>query len=470
MPHPVDWRRFAPVLLAFAPLGAQSPAALITHSLSGIVFDSIAGAPLAGAVVQVALADQVQRVFTTRSDVTGHFRIDGLPSGRFGVVFQHDALNALGLESPLRAVELAGDSSIRLDLGVPSGPTVRAQRCLGLPSDAGDGMIAGYLYDATHDNTLAGATVDVRWVEIAFQKGDLRQSARRVTATVGGDGTYLACGVASDAPVEVSVTRAGFRTIAAQIVVPSAGVVRQDFHLATSDVVHGAAAIAGHVVQEDGHLVANGRATIPPLSIDVPVTDGEFTIAGIPAGTWPVEIRALGYEPQAALVNAAERTSVPLTVAVARKAQTLETVNVVGNASRDTRTLDDIAFRNRTSGGTTLMPGNSWLATADSPTDALRGARGFIQKGANRVIARPYVDARGRLTDCATTRADTVRSGKEVAIYLDGSRYPGGLEILNNDVLPRQILAIEAYPDVVSAPMIWRTNDACAVVAIWTKH
>ena len=32
------------------------------------------------------------------------------------------------------------------------------------------------------------------------------------------------------------------------------------------------------------------------------------------------------------------------------------------------------------------------------------------------------------------------------------------------------ILAIEAYPDVLSAPFLWRTNDACAVVAYWTKH
>ena len=32
------------------------------------------------------------------------------------------------------------------------------------------------------------------------------------------------------------------------------------------------------------------------------------------------------------------------------------------------------------------------------------------------------------------------------------------------------ILAIEAYPDVVSAPFIWRKNDTCAVVAVWTKR
>jgi hypothetical protein len=58
---------------------------------------------------------------------------------------------------------------------------------------------------------------------------------------------------------------------------------------------------------------------------------------------------------------------------------------------------------------------------------------------------------------------------KVVAIYLDGSRLPGALEALNRMVPPSDILAVEAYPDVMSAPFLWRTRDACAVVAYWTK-
>jgi hypothetical protein len=61
------------------------------------------------------------------------------------------------------------------------------------------------------------------------------------------------------------------------------------------------------------------------------------------------------------------------------------------------------------------------------------------------------------------------RRQKFIAVYLDGGRLPGGLESINRMVPPSDILAIEAYPDVVSAPFIWRTNDACAVIAYWTK-
>jgi hypothetical protein len=59
---------------------------------------------------------------------------------------------------------------------------------------------------------------------------------------------------------------------------------------------------------------------------------------------------------------------------------------------------------------------------------------------------------------------------KSLVVYLDGVRVPFGLQGLNDMVRPEEILAIEAYPDVISAPGIWRTNDACAVVAFWTRR
>jgi hypothetical protein len=41
---------------------------------------------------------------------------------------------------------------------------------------------------------------------------------------------------------------------------------------------------------------------------------------------------------------------------------------------------------------------------------------------------------------------------------------------VNSLIPPGDVLAVEAYPDVTSAPLLWRTNDACAVVAFWTKR
>ena len=65
-----------------------------------------------------------------------------------------------------------------------------------------------------------------------------------------------------------------------------------------------------------------------------------------------------------------------------------------------------------------------------------------------------------------TVRART----RTLAVYLDGARVIGGLAELRTSVTMRDILAMEAYQDIATAPLEWRTNDACAVIAIWTKR
>jgi hypothetical protein len=52
---------------------------------------------------------------------------------------------------------------------------------------------------------------------------------------------------------------------------------------------------------------------------------------------------------------------------------------------------------------------------------------------------------------------------------VDGERLRGGFAALNGFVPMKDILAIETYPDVTSAPFIWRSGDACAVIAVWTS-
>ena len=53
---------------------------------------------------------------------------------------------------------------------------------------------------------------------------------------------------------------------------------------------------------------------------------------------------------------------------------------------------------------------------------------------------------------------------------MNGLRVVGGLPELRTAVTMRDVLAVEAYQDVATAPVEWRTYDACAVLAIWTKR
>ena len=107
--------------------------------------------------------------------------------------------------------------------------------------------------------------------------------------------------------------------------------------------------------------------------------------------------------------------------------------------------------RRRVGFGTVFLPGNTWLRSAHRVTDVFRAARGFHYAG-----SPDHVQARGTC--------------EKFGIYVDGSRWRMTLRDLSDMIPPRDVLAIETYPDVLRAPPQWRTGDVCAVVSILTKQ
>ena len=462
------------VLLA-APIQAQLPVRAVT----GVVFDSIARGPLRGAVVQVLLVDAAKtsalteatpRVFSATTDTNGRYRIAGLPNGQFAIGFQHDALNAMGLDSPLRGFQLGTDTSVTVDLAIPAGPSVRAQLCGPSVRLEGEGVLAGYVFDARQGASLAGAVVRARWLELALESKSYRTVTRTVTAVVGEDGRYLACGVTSDDAVAIDVRMAGHRTILNHITLPRGGAIRQDFRLADSGVVRGTASVGGRVMIADGTALSSGHAVIDALALDVPIQNGEFSMAGLPAGTWVVEARAIGYEPQTVLVDVAERGVGSATITLSERAQVLDAVTVFGKPGGEAKILSAIASRRTTSVGSVFLRGNEWLESALDPADVVRGAMGFKYVSPEVILASgcgfKYPPADRPTFASATAQGRT----KTLVVYLNGARVVGGLPELQTAVNMREVLAVEAYQDIANAPMEWRTFDACAVLAIWTKR
>ena len=427
-------------------------------TLTGTVYDSLAGAPLAGAVVQVVQVDSgASRNFTATADALGRYRLESLPRGRFGIGFQHTALDALGLESPLRAFQIGTDTTLVIDLAIPSGRQVRAERCAA--GNPADGMLAGFVTDARRGTPVVGATVTLGWVEVGVADKKLQTLPKRMEVKVEEDGTYIACGLASETPLTLHVVSAAHRTILGEITVPEGGAMRRDFRLADTTATVGGSAVIGRMVHADSQPVASGTASITALELDAPVTNGAFTIPNVPPGTWLVESRVIGYEPQSTLVDVAEGAPATLTVAVGRKAQVLDAVTVVGKASPDIKVLNDLVKRNRAGGGTMFLPGNVWLESAIYPADVMRAARGF------QYLNYDTIRARG-----CTGGGSAGLVPKRLVIYLDGFRMAEGFEDVRTMISMRDVLAIEAYPDMIAVPGQWRTLDACAVIAIWTKR
>ncbi len=440
-------------------VAAQTPQPAV--SVTGVVFDSVANAPLGGAVVQATMVDAAVksdkwRNFSAIADAAGRYRLEGLPRGRFAIGFQHSALSALGLDASLSAFEIRSDTTLVINLSIPGGARVKATMCPGAP--AGDGLLAGMVLSAQHA-TLGSAFVTLAWTEIGVVAGKIQTIPRRLRVPVDVDGNYLACGLASESPLAVEVSKPGYRTIVGEITVPEGSTLRRDFLLADTARTQGGTAIIGRLVHADGAPVSAGHASIDALDLDAVVANGAFTLAGVPPGTWLVEARVIGYEPKAAFVDVTEGTPASLRIAVDQKVQLLEAVTVVGKASAEIKKLKDIADRRLVSGGTQFMPGNVWLKSAQEPMDVLRAARGFFS---------------GQPRGC-TERVSIMGAGprKELKVYLDGALFEKGDSAFVNirgAVPMRDILAIEAYPDYLSIPPIWRTSDACAVIAVWTKR
>jgi len=438
-------------MLLGAALGAQEPARPAGHSIRGIAYDSVARAPLARAVVQVSSADAAARVFTATTDASGRYQITGLPAGRFLVGLDHEAMRALRIDLPLRGFELKDESIATLDLAIPSGASLHALYCTDSTEQAGDGMLAGFVRDAARDEPLAEAWVVVEWTEVALAPGNMRTVQRNSMVRTDADGTYRACGIPGDVPVGIRVSARGYRALRGKVTVPANGAARRDFRLADSSMAEGPAALSGRVLHENGTVLASGQASIPALDREVPVHQGEFVMTNLPLGTWVVEVHSMGLEPTSTIIDVTEGGRMSRTFAIGDKAQPLAAVSVIGKPGRSMQALDELLERRRIGFGTVFMPGNTWLRSANRVTDAFRAARGFHYVGStDRVQARGQCESFG--------------------IYVDGSRWRMTLRDISDLIPPRDVLAIETYPDVLRAPPQWRTGDVCAVVSMLTRQ
>ncbi|MES2177703.1 MAG: carboxypeptidase-like regulatory domain-containing protein [Gemmatimonadota bacterium] len=358
---------------------AQGPAP--QAAVSGIVFDSIAKRPLAKAVVQVIMVDSAGGALaatasTSVTDTSGQFRVAGLRRGSFLIGFQHSALVVLGLESPVRSFRIDSDTTLALDLAIPSGSTVRAQRCPASAAD--DGMVTGLILDAALGAPARDASVTLGWVELQSAKGQLRSVPQRVTARVGEDGTYVVCGLPGDAPLALVVSQPGYRDVFGEVTVARGDLLRRDVRLVDTLAVRVGSVLRGRVQHPDGTTLASGRVVLSALDVEASVENGEFFLPGVPAGTWAVEVRAIGYEPQMALVDVTEGAGTVL-VTVGRPVQLLEAVNVIGRLSRNAKVLREIEERGRLSRGTQFFAGGPFMATAFLPSQVIRLARGSAQ-------------------------------------------------------------------------------------------
>jgi hypothetical protein len=460
---------------------AQSPDSLDARGaiVSGVVRDSLAGAPLSAAMVQLVAADPATHfVRSAVTDSLGRFTLSGIPDGRFTLGFFHPLLDSIGIEAPLREVNVSGHHQVRADLSVPSATDLRRAICGEKPLRDSGAVLVGVVRDADSGAPVAGATVRGEWLELSFRSDGLLRRVPQLVATTGENGWFAMCDVPSAGMMALIASRGTDSTDLVDVQVPAEGFMRQELYIAATQkvaaadtagrtsssanqtpvtTVHtGNGRISGTVVRTaGGKPLAGARVGI----INGPETRtnerGEWTLTHTPAGTRMLEVRAVGYYPERRKVDVVQGAR-PVKIALSTLTAVLDTIKV--SASRRVFNRDSNGFegRRRSGAGYYLTETDIARRQRSVTSDLFQTIPGLLLEG-NGIIDR-RVTIRGPFGRC-TPR-----------IYLNGRNLMGiDTDELDTWVAPNEIKGIEVYTEATLPAEFQQALNECGAIVIWTR-
>lgn len=480
----------AGIATAQAPVPAGTTPA---GSISGVVRDSLARGPLAGAWVQFVEAGRQATVArTVITDSLGRFVFDGVPNGRYTIGFFHALLDSLGVEPLLRQVTVSRGRSTRIELATPSPARLRSSICGARQGSSTGGVVLGVLRDARTREPVAGAMVTGEWLEVSFRKGAIDRQRGRVDATTESNGWFALCNVPARGMMFLQASRGGDSTDMLDLPIPASGFVHRQLYVGSSRSIVFAAVepetdtlmpvrrtrvgegvLAGTIVTASGgRPVAGALVRLgdnPPTRAD---DRGAFVLADAPAGTRMLEVRAVGYNPSRMAVDVIPGAP-PATVVLATSKAVLDTVKVVVARAAD-RHASGFEDRRRSGAGTYLTAQQIARRGAFSTSDLFRMMRGMrVGYDYDTLETDGNPDALAEMNQLSDKRI-LMRgiSGNwcEPALWFDGILIPElSAYALDGWVPPDRLAAIEIYSEATVPPQFQRTRSGCGAVLFWTK-
>ncbi|HET7620515.1 MAG TPA: carboxypeptidase regulatory-like domain-containing protein [Gemmatimonadaceae bacterium] len=454
-------------------------------TVSGVVFDSLTGKPLAGALVQVVARGENARAWNATSGASGEFEITAVPRGLFIVGFMHPSLDSLGLTVQPRTIEVSSDAPVHVTLAIPSARTISRLLCGGAHQSDSTGLLIGFIRDADSGTPLPGAMAVVTWSELVVDKG-IHTARRQIPIKSNDAGWYALCGAPADGPITTRAELGKDATGIIEVNVPPRGILRRDFYIprgaaavavddsdesgahesdsagnasAQLEIRRGSARLSGVVRDAQGQPLHGAQLMIWGSDVTGSTgDDGTFTLAGLPSGTQSLEVRYVGYAPTRVAVDLASNQTRSVDVTLSERADVLDQVTVYGKAPK--RRLDYTGFlERRKSAGS-----GRFITRADITemrpvdlTDILRRVPGL------RLVPTSYFD----YTILSSRGATTNPSGTcQPLIFVDGARLLDDTG-LNGMIRPGDIAAIEVYAGPAGAPLQYSGGD-CGSILIWT--
>jgi len=456
-----------------APAVSTSPADSTPVMVRGTVYDSVTRAPLALAEVQLVDPAHASHVYNAVTDSAGAFTIAAVTPGRYVAGFFHPALDALGIEPPLSAVDIAPGHPATISLATPGPSAVLGAVCGAHAPNDSSGMMAGIVRDADSGVPIPDARVIVTWQELLIGAKGLQQVQRRVPTQTRPDGGYAICGLPDDRVIASADSGARHSGLL-EVDVPTRGIVRRDFSVASpaaavairadsapgapaTTVLRGTARLVGIVRRPDGHPMSGARVTLWGSGLSATTgSDGRFALSGLPAGTFSAQARAIGYTPATTSVDLASNQTASTSITLTEQSTTLAPVTVYGKPNASLREFNDFLQRKRMGFGHFLMPAD--LQNHLAVTDAFRMVPGL------------------RVVPTGTGEAVYGRGGCTPVVYLDDMKLPDDQSIsgsqppdIDSYIQPTQIMGIEVYTGLGEAPANYDSNS-CGVILIWSKR
>jgi len=465
------------VLATTGAVRAEAQDAAADHApgstIAGSVYDSLAGKPLAGAVVQMVAKGNATKVLSATSGADGSFEIAGVTPGSYIIGFLHPTLDSLGLGVAPTSLEIADSPPAHVALAIPSGTTIRNRLCAPDATADSSGLLIGFARDADSGMPLPGATVVVMWRELVIQNG-IHADRREIPVKANEVGWFALCGVPADGPIMARGELGSDATGLMEISVPPRGVLHRDFNIprdsaattvAASDsaaaaagqtVRRGSARLTGVVRDDKGKPLSGAQLMVwGSEATGTTREDGTFALSDLPAGSQALEVRYVGYSPTRVTVDLVSNATRSVTVTLDERVNVLGQVTIYGKPSK--RHSDFTGFLQRSKGGF-----GHFLTRAEiekrNPfqfTDLFRMIPGFI-----------VVPDTGFGYRIVSTRGSSFGGRCQPTIYVDGMKIYDASDI-DGMIMPGDIAALEAYAGPSGAPAQY-TDGGCGRILIWT--
>lgn len=451
-----------PVALAFvggasALVGQQPAPAGTTATAVGVVFDSLRGRPMSGALIRLDSSG-----VATTTDQEGHFRIEGIAPGGHILRVEHPMLDTIGivLRSPNLAYMAGG--TVGVELFIPGEETFVQYVCTAAWRNRGPAVLMGRVRDADTGVPATGARVSLVWYEVEVTNA-VRRAPRVRETQVGPDGSYKICGLPAQLDGKVQVIR-GEQTSGEisinfgtdLVYLRSMGLASQ-VAVVTGDssapAVLGTARVTGRVINNAGTPLPGARVQLEGTTrVATTRANGDFSLDSLPSGTQSLTVRLLGYAPIEQAVDLVSAQPTNVTIKMTEFVPVLEAVRVT--ASRE-RGLESVGFnRRRRVGQGHFMDDKDINENSTYFSDVLRAAPGIriSPSGMNRQVITSTRSPNG----C-------------VAVWVDGNLWqslePGDID---DFVRPNELAALEIYNPSTTPAEFQSRGGSCLTIVAWT--